>query len=288
MPEVSVILPTCDRPQLVRRALASVLAQTFADLEILLLDGNRRTPPVHQNAWLGGLLSDPRIRILDARATTNAAMSRNVGLAAARAPWISFLDDDDAYHVEKIAAQHALATQTGARFVLCGYEFMWPRRRRRRGLDRPRLRGDEIVTHAALHTPLIFHQRDDVVRFDERIPVGHDVVYALTFVLRHHIEEIPVVPRALVSVFPQPAGTSVRGDKEAAWRGWRAACKLARKRFSRPACRSLLVIGRLERAMSGHGSTAHFWRCAVAVLRTRGLREWRFVAYSILVRMRRR
>ncbi|MDO8543003.1 MAG: glycosyltransferase [Opitutaceae bacterium] len=46
MAEISVIIPTHDRPQLVGRALASVLQQTFRDFEVVLVDNNRSTPSV--------------------------------------------------------------------------------------------------------------------------------------------------------------------------------------------------------------------------------------------------
>ena len=52
MPEVTVILPTCDRPLLVGRALDSLRAQTFTDFELLLVDGNRAGPPVGENPQL--------------------------------------------------------------------------------------------------------------------------------------------------------------------------------------------------------------------------------------------
>lgn len=286
VPEVSVILPTCDRPHLVRRALASVVRQTFADLEILLVDANRASPPVAANPALADLLRDPRVRVVDARATRNASMSRNAGLATARGRWITFLDDDDEYRPEKIAAQLALATATDSRLVLCGLEFVWPRRRRQRQIRQEVFHGDEIVTHAIFNTPLLFHRRDASIRFDETLRTGHDLTYALEFVLRHQLPLLRSVPRPLVVFHPQPAALSVHGDREAAWIGWRAAWRLARRRFSRRACRSLLAFGRLERANAGYGTTAHFLRCLRDIVRLRGLREWRLVAFSLLTRLR--
>lgn len=288
VPEVSVILPTCDRPDLVGRALASLLTQTFEDFEVLLIDANRNSPPVAKNPLLTILLRDPRVFVLDGRDTRNAAMSRNIGLRSARGAWITFLDDDDEFHPEKISDQRALALVTGSPLVVCGYEFVWPRRRRIRQIDREFFRGDELITHLAFNTPLLFHRRDDHIRFDEILSAGEDVAYTLQFIFGHQLNDVPCVRRALVIVCPQPAGKSVHSDKEAAWRGCKAAARLARPHFSWPARRALLAHGRLERATGGFGTAAHFLGCALAVLRTRGLREWRLVIYSILTRMRRR
>ncbi len=287
MPNVSIILPTCDRPLLVGRALTSLLQQTYADLEVLLVDGNRREGPVTANTGLAGLIRDPRVRVIDGRATRNAAMARNAGLGAAAGEWITFLDDDDEYRPEKIAAQHALALAAKSPLVLCGYEFVWPRRRRLRQIDRTIFRDDELISRAFLGSPALFHRRTDGIRFDETLSAGEDVPYALRLILHHNLREVPCVPRALVVVYPQPRGTSVHADKEAVWRACRASWRLARHRFSRAGRRALLAHGRLERAMGGHGGARHFLRCVIAVLRTRGLRDWRLAAHAILIRLRR-
>ena len=52
MPLITVILPTCDRGHLLPRAVASVLAQTERDFELLIVDNNRREPPVAATAVL--------------------------------------------------------------------------------------------------------------------------------------------------------------------------------------------------------------------------------------------
>lgn len=286
MPDVSIILPTCDRPLLIGRALNSLLAQTLASFEVLVVDNNRRTSPVTENSSLASFLSDTRVRVLVARTAANAAAVRNVGLGAARGDWITFLDDDDEYRPQKLAAQHTLATATGAPFVLCGYEFIWPNRRRLRQIDRSCFRGDEILMRANLGSPLLFHRRHDTVRFDERLAAGEDVPYALQLIEAFHLREIPNVPEALVIVHPQLADRSVHADKEAVWRACRASWRVARRHFSRAGRRALLAHGRLERATGGHGSRCDFVRRVTAVLRTRGWREWRWALFALRERLK--
>lgn len=288
MPAVSVILPTCDRPRLVPRALASLLAQTWGDFEILLVDAGRREPPVTANPALAPALADPRVRVLDGRATRNAAMARNTGLRAARGDWVTFLDDDDEYQPDKLASQHALAHATGAPLVVCGYEFVWPRRRRVRQTERDVFRGDEILTRAFLGSPVLFHRREPGLFFDEGRAAGEDMPYAVQFICRHRIRALPNVPRPLVTVHPQPAGKSVHADKASVWQSYRATASLGRADFSREARHAFLARGRLERAMGGHGDWSHFLGCALAVLRTGGTRQGRFLGYALLARVRSR
>lgn len=283
---MSVILPTCDRPQLVGRAVESVLRQTFADLELLLVDNNRQSPRVRANLALVGVLRDPRVRVVEARPARNASSARNAGLAAARGKWITFLDDDDAYQPDKLAAQHALALATGAPLVLCGYELIWPHRRRPRQTDRELFCGDEILTHASLGSPALFHVRNDVVRFDERLSAGEDMLYALRIIAQHVLTHLPCVARPLVSVHQRVDDRSVHANKEGVWRAYRTTCFAARRQFSRDARRSFLARGRLERAMGGHGGPGFLFGSLLAVLRSSNPRRFRLALYALVARLR--
>lgn len=286
-PEVSVILPTCDRPELLGRAVESILRQTLVDFELLIVDNNRTAPPVAKNPGLAGAFIDPRVRIIQAGNARNAAMARNAGLAAARGAWITFLDDDDWYRPDKLAAQHTLATATCAPLVLCGYELVWPHRRRSRQVDRDRFVGDEIVTHAALGAPMFFHVRDGDLRFDERLSAGEDMLYALQFIQSHAVTQLPSVAQPLVMVTQRTDNRGVHSNKEAVWRAYQRTCFAARSGFSREARRAFLAKGRVERAMGGHGGTTDLLRSLWVVLRSPLPRKWRLAAFAILVRLRR-
>lgn len=286
-PEISIILPTCDRPTLVGRAVRSVLEQAGPSFEIILVDANRTTPENVGEAALAPWRDDPRVRIMNARGRVNAAAARNVGLAAARGRWVTFLDDDDEYLPGKLVAQHALAGQTGAPLVVCGYEFAWPRRVRVRQVEQSEFRGDEILRHANLGSPLLFHRRDDGVRFDEGLSAGEDMLYAQQLLWARRQRVLPCVARALVRVHGNAAANSVHRDKEAVWRAYRATLRVARHQFSREACRAFLLLGRLERGIGGYGSTRAFLGTIFAVLRKRGWSEWRLAAYALLARRRR-
>ena len=101
MPRVSVVIPTCNRARLLRAAIASVLAQQFENFEIIIIDD---ASDDETRAVIAGF-SDSRIRYFRHADNRGEAASRNAGLAHARGEYIAFLDDDDSWLPEKLAAQ---------------------------------------------------------------------------------------------------------------------------------------------------------------------------------------
>lgn len=105
---VAVVIPTRGRASLVLRAVRSVLAQTHANLElIVVVDG----PDEATEAALRGV-DDPRLRVVTV-APGGAAAARNKGGDLTSAGWVAFLDDDDTWRPEKLAVQLALAASCG-------------------------------------------------------------------------------------------------------------------------------------------------------------------------------
>jgi glycosyltransferase involved in cell wall biosynthesis len=94
MPRVSVVLPTYQRPQLLKRAVASVQAQTLADWELIISDDE--DPMGETWTYLLRLAAeDPRVRICRNPGPQGQSGNVNNGLRRARAPWIKILYDDD-------------------------------------------------------------------------------------------------------------------------------------------------------------------------------------------------
>lgn len=89
-PRVSIILPTHNRPGLLREALVSVRNQTFTDWEVLVVD-DASSPQVDLD------LEDARTRILRHDIALGGAAAKNTGIKHAHGEVIAFLDDDDCY-----------------------------------------------------------------------------------------------------------------------------------------------------------------------------------------------
>jgi glycosyltransferase involved in cell wall biosynthesis len=104
-PQVSVVIPTRNRPELVLRAVGSALAQTLRELEVVVVvDG---PDPATRDALAG--VGDARVRVVELGESGGAPNARNVGVRHARGEWTAFLDDDDEWLPEKLATQLALA-----------------------------------------------------------------------------------------------------------------------------------------------------------------------------------
>src|SRR4051794_3960548 len=100
-PTVSVVIPTRDRPAQLTAAVASALEQRGVDVEVVVVDdGSRGTA----REVIAGLAGGP-VRILRHEAPRGVSAARNAGIAAAAAPWIALLDDDDLWAPSKLAMQ---------------------------------------------------------------------------------------------------------------------------------------------------------------------------------------
>lgn len=88
---VTVAIPTHNRCQLLKEAVASVRAQTFKRWELVIVDDASEDETWE---WLQ-TLSDPRIRPIRLQSHAQQSACRNAGLRAARGRFLLFLDDDD-------------------------------------------------------------------------------------------------------------------------------------------------------------------------------------------------
>jgi glycosyltransferase involved in cell wall biosynthesis len=115
MPLVSVVIPTRNRPEMLAEAVASVLAQTFADYEIIVVSNGESadTRRASRQAAAGCVFIE-----LD---QGNVSAARNAGIEYAKGEWIAFLDDDDLWLPSKLERQLAEADRTGADMVACDY-----------------------------------------------------------------------------------------------------------------------------------------------------------------------
>ena len=124
MPFFSVIIPTYNRHKLTGRAVNSVLAQTFSDYELILVDDGSTDPTP--------LLADTfRGRMIYLRQDNHGvSAARNRGIRLSRAEWCAFLDSDDLWHPDKLREQSRyIAAHPDIKISQC--EEQWIRKGKR-------------------------------------------------------------------------------------------------------------------------------------------------------------
>ncbi|MEL7061828.1 MAG: glycosyltransferase family 2 protein [Acidobacteriota bacterium] len=105
-PTISVIIATHERPQLLRRALDSLVAQERSDFEIVVVDdASRDDTPQRLETWAR---DEPRLRWLRNADNLGPAGSRNRAIDAARGRYVAILDDDDVCRPERLRLQAAI------------------------------------------------------------------------------------------------------------------------------------------------------------------------------------
>lgn len=124
----TVVIPLFNKAGYVQRALDSVFAQTVAPSEILVInDGS-----TDGGDAIARRQADPRVRVID-QPNRGVSVARNVGLEAAREPFVAFLDADDCWRPGLVAAmQAAIEAVPGAVLYAAGFEHVAdgvPRRR---------------------------------------------------------------------------------------------------------------------------------------------------------------
>src|SRR5262245_52536560 len=114
-PDVSVVIPTFARPDLVLRAVNSALAQTLRTIEVIvIIDG----PDDEETSAALATIDDDRLRVITLPEKGGAPNARNIGVGQAQAPWTALLDDDDEWLPAKLATQLALARSAQAKLPI--------------------------------------------------------------------------------------------------------------------------------------------------------------------------
>lgn len=121
---ISVIIPTFNRLNTLPRALESILAQTLAAEEIIVVDDGSTDGT---QSWISK--NHPQCKVLQ-QENTGVSSARNLGISAASGDWIALLDSDDAWQPQKLALQMA-ALQASPGLRICHTEEIWIRNGKR-------------------------------------------------------------------------------------------------------------------------------------------------------------
>jgi len=220
-PFFSVVIPVYNRADALRTALASVLAQTEQDFEIVVVDdGSADDPKATADSF-----ADPRIRF-HRQANSGGGAARNAGIDLARGKLIAFLDSDDVYLPHHLKAMRALlenrpGTASYARVIVDrgrGRRFLKPPRAIRKGEHMADyLFADRgFVPTITLVVPRAIAK---VVRYSEILRIAEDADFAIRLFLSGCKFAFAETPGAVWTDEADPNRTSARGKSErlAAW-----------------------------------------------------------------------
>ena len=187
--KVSVIIPVFNRPQSVRRAIESVLAQTCQDFEIIVVDD----ASTDATATVVAAFTDPRIRLIRHERNRGGSAARNTGIQASSAPYVAFLDSDDEWLPNKLERQLAVfeAATDQVGLVYTGAERVWEDGVVSRDVPRrhPDLTRTLLLTNVIGETSVGMVRRrvlDETGGFDESLPSCQDVDLWLRICERFH------------------------------------------------------------------------------------------------------
>jgi glycosyltransferase involved in cell wall biosynthesis len=207
LPDISVVIPTRNRPALVTRAVHSALSQTYRNLEVVVvIDG---PDPATETALAE--IGDARLRVVTVPKQAGAPNARNAGVREARGAWTALLDDDDEWHPEKLAVQLELGRNAGVKTPIVisrlamrtpRADLVMPRRLPdpgeplceyltvRRGL----FHGDGFIQTSTILAPTALLRR---VPFDVTVPRCQELDWALR-ALDHDDVDLVIAPDPLV------------------------------------------------------------------------------------------
>ena len=215
MPKVSAVVVTHNRIGELPHAIDSVLGQTFADIELIVVndaseDGTKE--------YVSRLASEGKCQAVNLKKSAGAATARNIGATVSSGELIAFLDDDDRWHPTKIAEQVPLFSASDMGAVYCAQRMIFDRTRyletkpTRRGFI-----GNDIFTTMLATSSAMMYSRfafDSVKGFDEKLTHWQDLELNMRMAQRYAID---FVPNALVDVFVDTKAKSRLSNQYMTW-----------------------------------------------------------------------
>ena len=123
---ISVIIPNYNRARSIRRAIEGVLAQTYREIEVIVVDDCSTDASIEIIEAVAA--RDPRVRLVRQPANGGAARARTAGIAAATSELIAFQDSDDNWLPDKLETQmHFFASLPEEYVAVFGPEIIYGR-----------------------------------------------------------------------------------------------------------------------------------------------------------------
>ena len=184
-PLVSVVIPSYNRGKVLRRAIDSVLKQSYENIECIVVDDNSDD----NTEDIVNSYKDKRLRYVKLNKNLGACIARNIGVREAKGEYVAFQDSDDEWRKNKLEVQMKNMRDTGSDLNFCnilihdgGERVVLDDKRislvERKGVLKNLLDGNFISTQAIVGKRNCFEN----IKFDERLPrlQDYDLVLRLS------------------------------------------------------------------------------------------------------------
>ena len=198
-PLVSVVVPTYNRAALLREAVASVQRQSYAPLELIVVDDGST------DATAAGLRPLSAVRLVRQDHTGMPGQARNAGARVARGEYLAFLDSDDLWLPHKLAVQVPVALAAGAAITHTRERWIRNGRIVSQRRQRHRRRGDlfaESLRKCVIGPSTVLLRREvfeEAGGFRADLEIAEDYELWLRLTARHpvaYVERESVIKRA--------------------------------------------------------------------------------------------
>lgn len=181
MPKVSIIVPVYKAEQYLHRCVDSILAQTFTDWELILVDDGS---PDHSGAICDEYAAlDARFKVIH-KENGGVSSARNVALGRITGEWLTFVDSDDCLYSNTLQRWVEVAEKNNLDLIQCHFN---------REYKEGQVAGDEIEVMSATQyadtekyltcvwgtlfkTSIV---KEHTLRFDEKVRLGEDQIFLL-------------------------------------------------------------------------------------------------------------
>ena len=195
-PLISVIVPVYNAESTLIRCVDSILAQTFTDFELLLIDDGSKDRS--GEICDGYAAKDSRVKVFH-KPNGGVSSARNLGLDNARGEWISFVDSDDDIHKDCLYELNSLEAND---FKVCNFDGDGSKRFESYPSD-SHLSGDSIkfmLDNNLVYTPWGKLFKSSIIkalglRFDTKLRLGEDTVFCWEYLL--HCSDAAVSDKGL-------------------------------------------------------------------------------------------
>ncbi len=168
---VGVVVPTRNRPELLRRAISAIRAQDYPGLMRVIVVYDQSEPD-----WRLAVADEPAVMVLANWRSPGLAGARNTGIMALDTDLVAFCDDDDVWHRGKLRKQVAAMKRAHAPFATCAIEVDFEQRLHARLAGTDSVTVEQLVRSrmAMLHSSTFLAHREALLPGGEIGPVAED------------------------------------------------------------------------------------------------------------------